>query len=96
VGVKEGKKLQLDNCDIQTAAHLGEAGRKALGITQRMSLTWEESMKAFGADEVMRSVLGGELVDNYLAVNEASAVDLIFWSDIDLLIASCQNDGRRH
>jgi len=70
VGVKEGKKLQLDNCDIQTAAHLGEAGRKALGITQRMSLTWEESRKAFGADEVVRSVLGGELVDNYLAVNE--------------------------
>jgi glutamine synthetase len=70
VGVKEGQKLRMGNCDGQTAANMGEAGRKALGITQRMSLTWEESRKAFGADEVVRNVLGNEVVDTYLAVNE--------------------------
>jgi glutamine synthetase len=70
VGVEEGQKLQLGNCDKQTAANLGEAGREALGITQRMSLSWEESRKAFSADEVLRNVLGGELMDNYLSVNE--------------------------
>lgn len=85
VGVKEGQKLRMGNCDGQTAANMGEAGRKALGITQRMSLTWEESRKAFGADEVVRSVLGNEMVDTYLAVNEASALCSLLRSSVDVL-----------
>lgn len=70
VGVKENVKLQSGNCIADSAAQLGEEGRKALGITERMSLTWEEARTAFGADEVVRKILGSELVEKYLAVNK--------------------------
>lgn len=63
VGVKENVKLESGNCLVTSAAELGEEGRKALGITERMSLTWEEARKAFEADEVVRQVLGSELVE---------------------------------
>lgn len=52
---------------------MGEEGRKALGITERMSLTWEEARKAFEADDVVRKVLGSEFVKKYLDVNKVSA-----------------------
>jgi glutamine synthetase len=74
VGVKEGRKLELRNCDGPvSAANMGEEARRSLGITKRMSLTWEESMKAFGSDELLRRILGEELVDKYLAVSETLA-----------------------
>lgn len=85
VGVKEGHKLRIGNCDRQIAANMEEAGRKALGITQRMSLTWEESRKAFGADEVVRGVLGNDVVDTYLVVNEASVLCSLFRSSVYVL-----------
>ena len=73
VGVKEGRKLELRNCDGPvSAANMGEEARRSLGITKRMSLTWEESMKAFGSDELLRRILGEELIDKYLAVSEVS------------------------
>jgi glutamine synthetase len=73
VGVKEGKKLEICNSDgTLSAANMGEDARRSLGITRRMSLTWEESMKAFGSDDLLRNVLGEELVDKYMAVNEVS------------------------
>ena len=72
-GVKERTKLQSGDCSATSAAELGEEGRKALGITERMSVTWEEARKAFGADEVIRKVLGSELVEKYLNVNKVSA-----------------------
>lgn len=99
VGVREGHSLQIGNCDGETAALLDEAGRRALGITQRMSLTWEESRKAFNADKVLRSVLGNEMVDTYLTVNEASvSFKNKLRSVLQLMCytASCQTNGRRH
>jgi glutamine synthetase len=54
---------------------MGEEKRRMLGITKRMSLTWEESMKAFGSDALLRNILGGELVDKYLAVSEVSSTN---------------------
>ena len=71
-GVKENAKLKSGNCLATSAAELGEEGRKALGITERMSLTWEEARRAFEADDVIRKVLGSELVKKYLDVNKVS------------------------
>jgi hypothetical protein len=74
VGVKEGRKLQVLNSDGPiSAANMGEEKRKKYGITKRMPLSWEESTKAFGSDELLRRILGGELVDKYLAVSEVSS-----------------------
>ena len=73
VGVKEGRKLQVLNSDgLVSPANMGEEKRRAIGITKRMPLSWEESMKVFGSDEFLRHILGGELVDKYLAVSEVS------------------------
>jgi len=74
VGVKEGKKLQVLNSDGPiSAANMGEEKRRKYGITKRMPLSWEESMKAFGSDELLKDILGDELVDKYLAVSETLA-----------------------
>ena len=73
VGVKENTKLQSGDCLTSSAAEMGEEGRKALGIAERMSLTWEEARKAFEADDVVRKVLGSEFVKKYLDVNKVSA-----------------------
>jgi glutamine synthetase len=74
VGVKEGRKLQVLNADGPiSAANMGEEKRRKYGITKRMPLSWEESMKAFGSDELLKDILGDELVDKYLAVSEVSS-----------------------
>ena len=71
--MKEGKQLELCNSDgILSVANTGEDARRSLGITRRMSLTWEESTKAFRSDDPLRNVLGEELVDKYMAVDEVS------------------------
>jgi glutamine synthetase len=73
VGVRDGKKLEVHNSDGPvSAANMGEEARRALGITKRMSLTWEESMQVFGSDELIKKILGNELVGKYLAVSEVS------------------------
>ena len=51
---------------------MGEDARRWLGITRRISPTWEKSMKAFGSGGLLGNVLGEELVDKYMAVNEVS------------------------
>jgi glutamine synthetase len=51
---------------------MGEEARRAMGITQRMPLTWEEAKKLFTEDVVIREVLGAELVKKYKDVNEVS------------------------
>ena len=72
-GVVEGKKLELRNSDGPiSAANMGEEARRKLGITKRMPLTWEESIKAFKSDELLKKILGSEVVDMYLSVNEVS------------------------
>jgi glutamine synthetase len=72
-GIKEGRKLEVLNSDGPlSAANMGEENRKKLGITERMPLSWKESMGAFSSDELLRHILGRELIDKYLAVSEVS------------------------
>jgi glutamine synthetase len=73
VGVKDGKKLEVINSDGPvSAANMGEETRRTFGITKRMPLTKEESIREFISDGVLRSVLGAELTDKYISVNKVS------------------------
>lgn len=78
VGVKEGRELLLKDCAGLSAAGRGEDGRKALGITQRMPLEWEEARKSLKESEVVNGVLGERVVDAYLRVNEVGFLCLGF------------------
>ncbi|KAF9462500.1 glutamine synthetase guanido kinase [Collybia nuda] len=75
-GVKEERPLQMKDCSGLSAAERGEEGRKALGITQRMPLNWEEARKSLRESDVVKAALGEEVVDAYLRVNQFMAKSL--------------------
>ncbi|KAG6853772.1 hypothetical protein C0991_001483 [Blastosporella zonata] len=79
-GIRDKADLKVKDCPgPKTAAQMTEEERRALGITQRMSLTWEEARSNLGNNEILRdSVLGVELTEKFLSVNQtlAEALDL--------------------
>ncbi|KAF5385791.1 hypothetical protein D9615_002622 [Tricholomella constricta] len=74
-GIRDKVELTVKDCPgPQTAAQLTEEQRQALGITQRMSLTWEEARRNLSSNSLLRdSILGAELTEKYLAVNQTLA-----------------------
>jgi glutamine synthetase len=70
-GIKNNVELIIQDCPGPvTAAEMTEEGRQALGITSRMSLTWEESRSNLKANKLLTEhVLGPELTEKYLSVN---------------------------
>ncbi|KAG5337177.1 hypothetical protein C0989_010374 [Termitomyces sp. Mn162] len=79
-GIRDKSELKIKDCPgPKTAAQLTENERQALGITQRMSLTWEEARQNLHKNTILRDfVLGNECMAKYLAVNQtlADALDL--------------------
>jgi glutamine synthetase len=72
-GIRDGAVLNIRDCNgAVSAAAMGEEARRAMGITQRMPLTWEEARELFIQDVVIREVLGDELVNKFKDVNEVS------------------------
>jgi glutamine synthetase len=72
-GIRDATPLEMRDCSGSlSAAALGEEGRKALGITQRMPLTWEKARDSLRNDPVVRSVLGEDMLNKYLDVNKVS------------------------
>lgn len=70
-GIKSKRRLRVQNYSGSFgAASLSEKEREALGIVQRMPLSWEEGRGVLARNEALRDVLGGELVDKYLEVNK--------------------------
>ena len=71
-GIQDNAKLKIQDCPgPPTAAQMSEEDRQAFGITQRMSLTWEESRNRLSENGLLRDrVLGSELTDKFLAVNK--------------------------
>ena len=55
------------------ASHLTLAQRTALGITTPLSHSLDQSMAALSENEGLQSVLGRELVQNYLSVKRAES-----------------------
>lgn len=63
--------LTLSDCSgAKTAAEMTETERLQLGIHKRMPLTWKEARTNIASDLDLKTVLGPELVDMYLAVNK--------------------------
>ncbi|KAF9466906.1 FLU1-II [Collybia nuda] len=69
-GIQTQTQLLVKDCRGPSAAELGEEGRKELGIIQRMPLNWDDARNKLSNDEIMRGILGGDVVDKYLNVNE--------------------------
>ncbi|KAF8505219.1 glutamine synthetase guanido kinase [Gautieria morchelliformis] len=70
IGIKTRQALTAKDCQDASAAAMTEEERKAMGITKRMPLSVEEARRNLRADNVLRGVLGKELVGPFLAVNE--------------------------
>jgi len=78
-GIQEKAVLGVKDCTGPvSAAQMSEEERRKLGITQRMSLTWEQSREKFAKDEVLAKVFGPEMVQKFLAANKtlAHALDM--------------------
>ncbi len=71
-GIRKNAELQIHDCPGPvTAAEMTEEGRRALGITSRMPLSWEESWSNLRANRLLTEhILGPELTEKYSNVNK--------------------------
>jgi glutamine synthetase len=70
-GIRDKVELKTRDCGQNTAALMTEEERKALGITQRMPLNWEESRRKFQESQFMKEeIFGEEFIEKYLSVNK--------------------------
>ena len=56
--------------EARTPAEMGEEGRKAYGITERMPLEWDRARFAMKQSPVVKEILGEIFVEGYLSVNK--------------------------
>lgn len=71
IGIRDSLELAVKNNDTpQTAAQMSIAERDAFGITKRMPLNIVEARRYLAADDAIKDVLGVELVENFLQVNQ--------------------------
>ena len=71
--------LNVDGRVLTTAANpekLNDEERKELGISEKLPTKLEEALEALGRDEVLKKVLGEELVERYLVVRRAETKKL--------------------
>ncbi|KAJ7718973.1 hypothetical protein DFH07DRAFT_933454 [Mycena maculata] len=71
-GIRSGSALTIKDCVGPSAAKRGEAGRKELGISERMPLSWEEARARLRGSAVLMEMFGQEVLKKYLSVNEVS------------------------
>jgi len=71
-GIEKDVELTIHDCPGPvTAAHMTEEGRRTLGITTRMPLSWEESHSKLRVNKLLTEhILGPELTEKYLVVNQ--------------------------
>ena len=69
LGVRDGRPLVVKNC-TRTAAEMTIAEREALGITKRLPLNIVEARRCLAVDQAIKDILGSELVEHFLQVNE--------------------------
>ncbi|KAJ6576450.1 hypothetical protein DFH09DRAFT_1078059 [Mycena vulgaris] len=72
-GVRTSAALAMKDCVGPSPARRGEDGRKALGISERMPLNWEDAIEKLSQSAVMADVFGKGVVEKYLKVNETMA-----------------------
>lgn len=69
-GIVNQTELTIKDIGEDQAALLSPEQRRALGITNRLSLSIDEARANFAKDEVLREILGSEFVEAYLSVNK--------------------------
>ncbi len=72
-GIVKGKECEIKDCGLEielSAALLGDRGRQALGIKDRMPLTWEEARSKFEASDLIDKEFGKVFKAKYLSVNK--------------------------
>ncbi|ESK91609.1 glutamine synthetase guanido kinase [Moniliophthora roreri MCA 2997] len=74
--VESQAPLRVKDCGVTPAAMLSEKEREDLGVTRRMSLTWEESRDSFAKDPVMQDIFGQNFVKKFLSANKTLAESL--------------------
>ncbi|KAF8189300.1 hypothetical protein BJ912DRAFT_967039 [Pholiota molesta] len=62
----------------RSAAQLSEEERKALGVTARMPLSWEEARTKFAKSVIVDSVFGADFKTKFLSVNKSLKEQLTF------------------
>ena len=83
LGVRDNLALTAKNCEV-AAAELTAAEREALGIMKRLPLNIGEARQYLAADDTIKDMLGVEIVDNFLKVNEVRRCVCFVLVDADL------------
>ena len=71
LGIRSNLELTISDCPgPRSAAQMSEVERRALGISKRMPLNWNEARESFASNEELSKVLGTEFREKYLSVNK--------------------------
>lgn len=77
-GIRQNLALTVQDCSGSTpASYMSEDERKAIGIVNRMPLSWEEGRKNIQNDPELESILGKNLLEAYLSVNTVRFVSFL-------------------
>ncbi|KAJ6630086.1 hypothetical protein B0H10DRAFT_1109652 [Mycena sp. CBHHK59/15] len=68
-GIRSGSILTIKDCVGPSAVQRDEDGRKALGISVRMPLSWEEARENLQGSATMTEIFGKGVIEKYLSVN---------------------------
>lgn len=84
-GILGKKECEIKDCGLElglSAALLGDEGRQALGIKERMPLGWEEARSKFEASDLIDKEFGKVFKTRYLGINKViiSPFYLRLWS----------------
>lgn len=73
LGIRDNLPLKVKNCDgPRAAAQMTDTEKAAMGITQRLPLNLAEARRYLAADDAIKALLGSELVDLFVKLNEVS------------------------
>ncbi|KAJ6606048.1 hypothetical protein DFH09DRAFT_1119178 [Mycena vulgaris] len=75
-GIHSGTALTIKDCVGPSAAQRGEDGRKALGISERLPLSWEEARENLQGSAAMTEIFGKDVITKYLSANALMAKTL--------------------
>lgn len=71
LGIQSNLELTISDCPgPKSAAQMSEDERHALGIFNRMPLSWNEARERFASDTQLSKILGTEFKEKYLSVNK--------------------------
>lgn len=79
-GVLHAKELKIADCsEEKSAALMNEGERQALGITERLPLSWEEARSKFAKSVLVDHVFGADFKTKFLSVNKVrNTASLLF------------------